>query len=99
MKEDKWDIVLRPKRKLLDLNLKASGDIEIYFCYLLKETLLSFINRQFWVHCGFYSTNNDDGIYIFVFGNIAKLPTDGLPQPLFYLSGINYVELFFRMFS
>jgi lipopolysaccharide transport system permease protein len=39
-------------------------------------------------------------IYIFVFGNIAKLPTDGLPQPIFYLSGIimwNYFsECFIR---
>ena len=27
-------------------------------------------------------------IYIFVFGNIANISTDGLPQPLFYLAGI-----------
>ncbi|MBR1799422.1 MAG: ABC transporter permease [Bacteroidales bacterium] len=27
-------------------------------------------------------------MYMVVFGNIARIPTDGLPQPLFYLSGI-----------
>ena len=27
-------------------------------------------------------------MYMVVFGGIAKIPTDGLPQPLFYLSGI-----------
>jgi lipopolysaccharide transport system permease protein len=27
-------------------------------------------------------------IYTFVFGNLAAIPTDGLPQPLFYLAGI-----------
>ena len=27
-------------------------------------------------------------VYIFVFANIAKLSTDGLPESLFYLSGI-----------
>jgi lipopolysaccharide transport system permease protein len=27
-------------------------------------------------------------IYMVVFGGIAKIPTDGVPQPLFYLSGI-----------
>ncbi len=27
-------------------------------------------------------------MYMFVFGSIAKIPTDGLPQSLFYLSGI-----------
>ncbi len=27
-------------------------------------------------------------IYIVVFGNIAKIPTDGLPMILFYLAGI-----------
>jgi lipopolysaccharide transport system permease protein len=27
-------------------------------------------------------------VYIVVFGNIAGIPTDGIPKPLFYLSGI-----------
>ncbi|MCB9032263.1 MAG: ABC transporter permease [Chitinophagales bacterium] len=27
-------------------------------------------------------------IFVFVFGNIAKISTDGLPQPLFYMCGI-----------
>jgi len=27
-------------------------------------------------------------MYMIIFGGIAKIPTDGLPQPLFYLSGI-----------
>jgi lipopolysaccharide transport system permease protein len=27
-------------------------------------------------------------IYMFVFGGLAGIPTDGIPQPLFYLSGI-----------
>ena len=27
-------------------------------------------------------------MYMVVFGGIAKIPTDGLPQPLFYLSGV-----------
>jgi lipopolysaccharide transport system permease protein len=27
-------------------------------------------------------------IYTLVFGNLASIPTDGLPQPLFYLAGI-----------
>ena len=28
------------------------------------------------------------GVYVFVFGNLAGLSTDGIPKPLFYLSGI-----------
>lgn len=27
------------------------------------------------------------GMFMFVFGNIAKIGTDGIPQPLFYFSG------------
>jgi lipopolysaccharide transport system permease protein len=27
-------------------------------------------------------------IYSFVFGNLANIPTDGIPQPLFYMAGI-----------
>lgn len=34
------------------------------------------------------------GIYIILFGNIAKLSTDGMPQILFYLSGITVWNYF-----
>ena len=27
-------------------------------------------------------------VFMFVFGGLAGIPTDGIPQPLFYLSGI-----------
>lgn len=38
-------------------------------------------------------------IYIFIFGNIAKIPTDGVPQPLFYFSGIILWNFFLSSFS
>lgn len=38
-------------------------------------------------------------IYVLVFGNIAKISTDGLPQILFYLSGIVMWNYFSQSFS
>lgn len=33
-------------------------------------------------------------IYMFIFGGLAGIPTDGIPQPLFYLSGITFWNYF-----
>ena len=38
-------------------------------------------------------------IYVFVFGNIANLGTDGLPRPIFYLSGIIAGSFFLETFT
>lgn len=38
-------------------------------------------------------------VYIFVFGQIAQLSTDGLPQPVFYLAGISLWNYFADCFN
>ena len=38
-------------------------------------------------------------IYMFIFGDLAKIPTDGIPQPLFYFSGIMLWNYFLSSFG
>jgi lipopolysaccharide transport system permease protein len=83
-----WDIVIEPKRKLLDLQIR---DIIRYrdliylfvkrdFVVQYKQTLLG---PLWFVFSPLFSTV----MYIFVFRNLAGIGTDGVPPLLFYYSG------------
>ena len=83
-----WDMVIEPHRHLLDLKL---GDLWRY-----KDLVMLFVRRDFvsvykqtilgplWYLIQPLLTAI---IFTVIFGNIASLPTDGLPQFLFYMSG------------
>jgi lipopolysaccharide transport system permease protein len=85
---DHWDLVLRPHRKWFDLKL---GELWRY-----RDLVLLFVRRDFvslykqtilgplWYLIQPLLTTIT---FTIVFGNIAKLPTDGLPQFLFYMAG------------
>ena len=86
--EDNWTLILQPQRSLLDLRL---GELWRY-----RDLVLLFVRRDF------VSTYKQTVLgplwyliqpllttvtFTFIFGRIASLPTDGLPQFLFYMSG------------
>jgi lipopolysaccharide transport system permease protein len=85
---DHWDLVIRPHRNWFDLKL---GELWRYrdlvmlfvrrdFVSLYKQTILG----PLWYLIQPLLTTIT---FTVVFGSIAKLPTDGLPQFLFYMSG------------
>lgn len=86
---ESWDLVIQPKNKWYDLRLR---EILRY-----KDLLFLFVRRDF---VALYKQTILGPIWIFIqpiittitftviFGNLAKISTDGLPQILFYLSGI-----------
>ena len=83
-----WDLIIEPKRGLLDLHL---ADL-----YRYRDLVLLFVRRDFvavykqtilgplWYLIQPLLTTIT---FTVIFGNIAQLPTDGLPQFLFYMSG------------
>lgn len=86
--KEKWDLILRPQRSWWDLRL---GELWRYrdliwlfvwrdFVAYYKQTILG---PLWYIIQPILST----GVFTVIFGNIAKLPTDGLPAFLFYLSG------------
>ena len=85
---DKWDMIISPQRKLLDLRLRElwhSRDLIMLFVRrdfvaVYKQTILG----PLWYLIQPLLTTI---VFQVIFGNIAKLPTDGLPSFLFYMSG------------
>jgi len=86
--QNEWDMIISPKRNLFDLRL---GEL-----WRARDLVLLFVRRDFvsiykqtilgplWYLIQPLLTTV---VFTFIFGSIAKLPTDGLPQFLFYMSG------------
>ncbi len=85
---DDWDMIIGPRRNLLDLRLRElwhSRDLIMLFVRrdfvsVYKQTILG----PLWYLIQPLLTTI---VFQIIFGNIAKLPTDGLPSFLFYMSG------------
>jgi lipopolysaccharide transport system permease protein len=86
--DEHWDLIIEPQRKLFDLRL---GELWQYrdlvmlfvrrdFVSAYKQTILG----PFWYLIQPLLTTIT---FTVIFGGIASLPTDGLPQFLFYMSG------------
>lgn len=83
-----WDTVIRPKSGWLDLHLRE--------CWKYRDLILLFVKRNFiivykqtilgpaWAIIQPLLTTL---IFTVVFGGIAGLPTDGVPEFLFYMCG------------
>lgn len=85
---EKWDLIIQPQRSLFALPIAE--------LFRYKDLVMMFVRRDFvsvykqtilgplWYLIQPLLTTIT---FTVIFGNIAKLPTDGLPQFLFYMSG------------
>jgi len=85
---ESWDLIITPRKKWYDLQL---SDVWRY-----RDLIALFVRRDFvsrykqtilgplWFLIQPLLTSV---VFTVIFGNIAQLPTDGLPQLLFYMSG------------
>jgi lipopolysaccharide transport system permease protein len=88
VEENYWSLVIKPKKKWLDIDLRE--------LYRYRDLIKLFVNRDFvtvykqtilgplWFILNPLFTTI---IFSFVFGNLANIPTDGIPQTLFYYCG------------
>lgn len=84
-----WDLVIRPKRHLLDLNLKEIWDYRDLLYMFVKRDIVTVYKQTILGPIWFFvQPIMTTLVYLLVFGRIAKISTDGIPGPLFYLSGI-----------
>lgn len=87
--QEEWTTIIKPKDKLLSVDF---GELWRY-----RDLLMLFIRRDittsykqtvlgplWWIIQPTFTVI----MYMVVFGGIAGIPTDGIPQPLFYLSGV-----------
>lgn len=84
-----WDIEIRPKGSYFSLNLKEVWKYkDLLWMYVRRDIVTMYkqtILGPLWFIIQPLITTV---MFMFVFGNIAAIPTDGLPQMLFYFSGI-----------
>lgn len=101
--ENKWDIEIKPKKKLLDVDIKGIWKYrDLYRMYVKRDIVTVYkqtILGPLWFLIQPIFTTI---MYMFVFGGLAGISTDGVPQPLFYMSGIllwNYFNSAFMVSS
>lgn len=84
-----WTTVIKPKEKLLQVDLKELWDYRD-LCMLFVKRNVTTQYKQTVLGPLWYIIQPvmTVAMYMVVFGGIAKIPTDGLPEPLFYLSGV-----------
>jgi len=86
---DEWTMVLRPKRSLLDINLKELWQYRDLIMLFVKRDFVSKFKQTILGPLWFIIQPLLTTImFTIIFGNIAGIPTNGIPKILFYMSGI-----------
>ncbi len=86
--EEKWDIVIKPKDKLLSVDFKELWRYRDLCALFVKRNIITQYKQTILGPIWFVVQPALTVImYMVVFGGIAGIPTDGVPRPLFYLTG------------
>lgn len=84
-----WDLVIKGHTSLFDIKFKDLWHYRDLLLLFVKRDFVSFYKQTILGPLWFFIQPIFTTIvFSFVFGNLAKISTDGLPQYLFYLSGI-----------
>lgn len=89
IQSEDWNLVIKGHTSLFDLKFNDVWRYRDLLWMFVKRDFVSFYKQTvlgplwFFIQPLFTTI-----VFTFVFGNLAKISTDGLPQQLFYLSGI-----------
>jgi lipopolysaccharide transport system permease protein len=90
-----WTTEIKPKNKLLSIDFKEIWQYRDLMLLFVKRNIITQYKQTIlgplWY---FIQPIMTTVMYLVVFGGIAKISTDGLPQPLFYLAGISFWKYF-----
>ena len=92
---ENWTTVIKPRTKLFEVNLKEIWDYRDLMTLFVKRTITvaykqTILGPLWWIIQPALTVI----MYMVVFGGIAGIPTDGIPQPLFYLGGVAMWQYF-----
>jgi lipopolysaccharide transport system permease protein len=86
--DEEWDIEITPKSSLFDLRLKDTWHYRDLLLLLVRRDFVSFYKQTILGPVWFFlQPIITILIYNLVFNNLAKISTDDVPAPLFYLAG------------
>ncbi|MEO6731351.1 MAG: ABC transporter permease [Ferruginibacter sp.] len=87
--DEHWDLVIKPKVKLLDFNLRELFHYrDLLWLWVRREYVGAYKQTILGPLWHFISPIFSTLTFMLIFGKIAKLPTDGVPMFLFYNAGI-----------
>ena len=93
-------LIIRPRKKLLDVDLKGIWRYRDLWYMYVKRDIVTFYKQTILGPLWFFiQPILTTFMYMVVFSGLAKIPTDGAPQPLFYLSGITLWNYFSDSFT
>ena len=86
---ENWTTVIKPRTGLFEVNLKEIWDYRDLLTLFVKRDITvqykqTVLGPLWWLIQPALTVI----MYMVVFGGIAGIPTDGVPQPLFYLAGV-----------
>ena len=92
---ENWTTVIKPRNRLFEVNLKEIWDYRDLLTLFVKRTITvaykqTILGPLWWIIQPALTVI----MYMVVFGGIAGIPTDGIPQPLFYLGGVAMWQYF-----
>lgn len=98
--ENYWTKEIKPQKRLLDIDLKGLWRYrDLYYMYVKRDIITVYkqtVLGPLWFLIQPILTTI---MFMFVFGNLAGISTDGMPQPLFYMAGILLWTYFSNCFN
>ncbi len=89
MNSEKWTTEIKPQSSLLSIDFKELWQYRDLYRMFVKRDIVTWYKQTILGPLWFFIQPIMTTImFMVVFGGIAKISTDGLPQPLFYLAGI-----------
>ena len=86
---EQWTAILEPRKKFMQFNLKEMWDYrDLYRIYVRRNIVTVYKQTVLGLAWFFISPIFTTIMYMFVFGGLAGISTGGVPQAVFYLSGI-----------
>lgn len=95
-----WDLIIQPRASLFDLKLAEIWQYRDLLLLLTRRDIVAFYKQTILGPLWFFiQPIFTTAVYVIVFGQVAQLSTDGLPQTLFYLCGITLWNYFADSFN
>lgn len=84
-----WTTVIRPKDKRLNFDLAEVWKKKyLMWLFIKRDITVQFKQTIFGMGWYLVSPLASVLVYLIIFSRVAHIPTDGVPEPLFYLSGV-----------
>lgn len=98
--EEHWDIEIKPKNKLFDLQLKEVWHYrDLMWLFVKRDFTAQFKQTILGPLWHVIQPALTTLMFLLVFGKIAKIPTDGIAPAVFYMSGLTIWNYFSSCFN